>query len=123
MSLPDNVSDVSFSPNESRVLFRTGRWIHRALVSPSGLSWTDTIRSPKAVNGARFVFESSDSAASRAGGRVLLLTNATGQIELAELYFDYADGLALIGTKPSLLGKWTEKLQRVGPSGFVREGF
>ncbi|MGY8796903.1 MAG: WD40 repeat domain-containing protein, partial [Woeseiales bacterium] len=44
MSLPDNVSDVSFSPNESRVLFRTGRWIHRALVSPSGLSWTDTIR-------------------------------------------------------------------------------
>lgn len=123
MSLPDDLRDISFSPNESRVLFRTGRWIHRALVSPVGLSWTDTIRSPKAVNGARIVFESSDSASSRAGDRVLLLTNATGQVELAELNFDYSDGPALFGTKPSLLGKWTDKLQRTESTDFVREGF
>jgi hypothetical protein len=78
ISLPDNVRDISFSPNESLFLFRTGRWIHRALVSPSGLSWSEAIRSPKVVNGARFVFDSSDSAASRAVSRVLLLTNVTG---------------------------------------------
>jgi len=123
LALPDNVRDISFSPNESRVLFRTGRWIHRALVSPAGLSWTDTIRSPKAVNGSRFVFETSETASGRAGDRVLVLTNATGKTELAELFFDYADGPALFGPKSGLLRKWEEKLRPAGPSDFVREGF
>ena len=56
LELPASVTDVAFSPNESRVLFRTGRWIHRALVSPTGLIWTDTIRAPKAMHGSQMVF-------------------------------------------------------------------
>ncbi|HZD53162.1 MAG TPA: AAA-like domain-containing protein, partial [Woeseiaceae bacterium] len=41
LQLPSPASDIAFSPNESRVLFRTGRWIHRASASPRGLMWLD----------------------------------------------------------------------------------
>ncbi len=123
LNLPNAVRDVAFSPNESRVLFRTGRWIHRALISPAGPIWSDSIRVPKAVSGSEMVFESTPGSASQAGDHVLLLTSDTGRTELAELQFSYEDGPALFGTRAGLLREWTQKLQGQTISDFVREGF
>jgi WD40 repeat protein len=130
LQLPDSVIDVAFSPSESRVLFNTPRWIHRALVSPGGLFWADAIRGPKAMAGSGMVFDvadesaaNSDYASDAAGDRVLMLTRDTGLVELAELRFSYSDGPALIGTRTSLISHWTEKLRGPQAIGFVREGF
>jgi WD40 repeat protein len=131
LQLPDIVTDVSFSPNESRVLFRTGRWIHRALVSPTGLIWTDTVRAPKALHGSRMVFKQHTPAtASRdavvgdqSGDRVLILATDTGVARLTEIRFSYSEGPALFGSKPDLLSEWTEKLRGASVNAFVREGF
>ncbi|MGI9204678.1 MAG: AAA-like domain-containing protein [Woeseiaceae bacterium] len=123
LRLPNTVLDVAFSPNESRVLFRTGRWIHRALISPAGPIWTDSLRVPKATGGSQMVFDATPSPASQAGEHVLLLTSDTGKAELAELRFDYGNGPALFGTRSGLLREWTQKLQGEAISDFVREGF
>lgn len=123
LNLPNAVGDVAFSPNESRVLFRTGRWIHRALISPAGPIWTDSMRVPKAASGSEMVFDSTPTSASQAGDHVLLLTSDTGRAELAELQFSYVDGPALFGTRSGLLREWTQKLQGQAISDFVREGF
>ncbi len=130
LQLPDSVIDIAFSPSESRVLFKTARWIHRALVSPGGLIWTDAIRAPKALVGSGMVFEAAglsprnDGHISDAtGDRVLILTRDTGLVELAELRFSYSDGPALIGTRAGLVTYWTEKLRGPEATGFVREGF
>lgn len=129
--LPGAASDVTFSPNESRVLFKTGRWIHRALISPTGLIWTDTVRAPKSMHGSRMVFNqrpttlagTEGQAGDGAGDRILILATDTGRVELAEIRFSYAEGPALFGSKASLLGEWTEKLRGPAVSAFVREGF
>ena len=130
LQLPDSVTDIAFSPSESRVLFKTARWVHRALVSPGGLIWTDAIRAPKALVGSGMVFESPDNLprneshiSDAAGDRVLVLTRDTGLVELAELRFSYSDGPALVGTRTSLVNRWTEKLRGPAATGFVREGF
>jgi hypothetical protein len=130
LQLPDSVIDIAFSPSESRVLFKTARWIHRALVSPGGLIWTDAIRAPKALVGSGMVFEAAglsprnDGHISDAtGDRVLILTRDTGLVELAELRFSYSDGPALIGTRAGLVTYWAEKLRGPEATGFVREGF
>lgn len=123
LKLPNAVLDVAFSPNESRVLFRTGRWIHRALISPAGPIWTDTMRVPKATGGSQMVFDATPSPASQAGEHVLLLTSDTGNPKLAELRFDYTEGPALFGSRSGLLQEWTQKLQGEAISDFVREGF
>ncbi len=130
LQLPDSVTDIAFSPSESRVLFKTARWVHRALVSPGGLIWTDAIRAPKALVGSGMVFETPDNLprneshiSDAAGDRVLVLTRDTGLVELAELRFSYSDGPALVGTRTSLVNRWTEKLRGPAATGFVREGF
>jgi WD40 repeat protein len=130
LQLPGSATDVVFSPNESRVLFRTGRWIHRALVSPTGLIWTDTARAPKSINGARMVFNQRSEDASgpaaagdQSGDRVLILAMDNGLAELKEVRFDYSDGPALFGNRNSLLSEWTAKLEGLSVSAFVREGF
>lgn len=131
LQLPETTTDVAFSPNESRVLFRTGRWIHRALVSPTGLIWTDTARAPKPFGGSRMAYSqraNSDQgpeagSADQSGERVLVLTTANGLAELSEIRFDYSDGPALFGSKNTLLSEWTSKLQGAEVNEFVREGF
>lgn len=130
LQLPDSVTDIAFSPSESRVLFKTARWVHRALVSPGGLIWTDAVRAPKALVGSGMVFETPDNLprneshiSDAAGDRVLVLTRDTGLVELAELRFSYSDGPALVGTRMSLVNRWTEKLRGPAATGFVREGF
>lgn len=131
LQLPESVTDVAFSPNESRVLFRTGRWIHRALVSPTGLIWTDTVRAPKSLGGSRMAFSQRASldqsnevnSGDQSGDRVLVLTTDNGLAELSEIRFDYSAGPALFGSKNALLSEWTSKLQGTAVNEFVREGF
>ena len=130
LSLPEKVDEVEFSPNESRVLFKTGRWIHRAIVAPTGLIWTDTVRAPKSMQGSRMVFNQrpegaagQTQAADQSGDRVFILTNDTGSAELAEIRFSYSGGPAMFGSKASLLREWNEKLHGSATNAFVREGF
>ncbi len=129
--LPHAVDEVTFSPNESRVLFKTGRWIHRAIVAPTGLIWTDTVRAPKSMRGSHMVFNQhpesnasrEDLASDQSGGRVLVLTTDTGLAKVAEVRFSYSDGPALFGSKASLQSEWSEKLRGAAVTAFVREGF
>jgi WD40 repeat protein len=121
LSVPGTVVDIAFSPDESRVLARTGRWIHRALVTPQGLVWTDTIRAPKAMQGSRMVFDSRPAAegernGGRVGDQVLLLGRVTGAAELVELDFRYRDGPSLFGSRPELLEAWSDRLQSGEPA-------
>jgi len=121
LALPGTVSDVVFSPGESRVLFKTAGWIHRAGVTPKGLIWLDAIRAPNALPGSRLVFEERERIAAgdansiaddRAGDRVILLTRDTGFAEVAELSFSYSDGPSLVGNKENLLLEWQNRLGR-----------
>ncbi|MFQ5548798.1 MAG: AAA-like domain-containing protein [Woeseia sp.] len=105
LTLPDTVTDIVFGPSESRAIIRTGRWIHRAGVSPGGLIWLDAIRAPKALAGSQTV-----QVGDPFGDRVLLLTRDAGFPEVAELRFSYSMGPALFGNKDELLAEWREKL-------------
>jgi hypothetical protein len=130
LQLPDPVSEIAFSRGDARVLFKTGAWIHRALLTPDGLLWTDAIRAPKSLSGSRMAFDSRD----RSGGdvnthgnadsdRVLVLTRDTGFARIAELHFNYDEGPALIGNRNDLIAEWSRKVGGEKPIGFVREGF
>ena len=119
LELPDAVTDILFSPSESRTLLRTARWVHRAGISPAGLIWLDAIRSPKALAGSRMVFDQRLQAANGQeparisdpfGDRVLLLTRDTGFPEVAELRFSHSSGPALFGIKDELIAEWSMKL-------------
>ncbi len=112
LQLPDAVTDIIFSQSESRALFRTARWIHRASVSPGGLIWLDAIRAPKALAGSKMVFDQRIVAEARdpLGDRVMLLTRDAGFPEVAELRFSHTAGPALFGNKDKLLAEWRRKL-------------
>ncbi|MFQ6004785.1 MAG: AAA-like domain-containing protein [Woeseia sp.] len=105
LTLPDTVTDIVFSPSESRAIIRTGRWIHRVGISPGGLIWLDAIRAPKALAGSQAI-----QVGDPFGDRVLLLTRDSGFPEVAELRFSYSIGPALFGNKDELLAEWREKL-------------
>jgi WD40 repeat protein len=116
LSIPGTLLDVAFSPDESRVLARTGHWIHRALMTPQGLVWTDTIRAPRAMRGSHMTFDSRREpggarSAGLAGDRVLLLSRAAGGAELVELGFGYTEGPGLFGSRAALLEDWTTRLK------------
>lgn len=120
LQLPSAVSDIVFSPNESRALFRTGRWIHRASVSPRGLVWLDAIPTPKPLPGSRMVFEgraAGDGAVNGngVGTSVMLLTREAGFAEVAVLDFSYASGSTLFGTREELLRDWRRRLGALAP--------
>ena len=112
LELPDAVTDIIFSPGESRALLRTVRWIHRASVSPGGLIWLDAIRAPKALAGSKMVFDQrmAAEAGDPFGDRVMLLTRDAGFPEVAELRFSHTAGPALFGNKDKLLAEWRRKL-------------
>ena len=119
LQLADAVNDLIFSPNETHVLLRTARWIHRASVSPSGLTWLDAVRIPKAMTGSQMVFEPASQspgplrdtvAASPFGSRVLLLTRDAGFAEVAVVDFDYESGRTVFGSREELLAEWRSKL-------------
>jgi WD40 repeat protein len=110
LQLPSPVSDIEFSPGGLRVLFKTGRWIHRASVSHAGLVWLNGIRAPKAVAGSRMVFKSSLDADNAFGDQVVVLTRDAGFAEMAQLDFTHSSGPTLIGNRDDLLFEWRGKL-------------
>jgi hypothetical protein len=129
LELPDAVNDIVFSPNETRVLFRTARWIHRASISPAGLTWLDAVRTPRVMAGSRMVFEpaavepkppEAGSFGDPLGNRVLLLTRDAGFAEVAVIDFSYETGPTLIGNHDKLLVEWREKLGREAPPPMMR---
>ena len=122
LQLPDTVTEIAFSRNEARVLFKTGLWIHRALVSPARLIWTDAIRAPKSLSGSRMAFD-HQAIANSEDDRVLVLTRDTGFAKIAEIHFNYDEGPALFGNRRNLIAEWARKVRGETPIGFVREGF
>lgn len=120
LQLPDAARHVVFSPGESRVLFHTAGWIHRASVSMSGLTWLDSLRSPKPMSGSTLVFdvpiEQSDGgnpevrSADPLGNRVLLLTRDAGFAELSVVDFTFNTGPTVFGAHEQLLQDWRVKL-------------
>jgi WD40 repeat protein len=125
LQLPDSVSDIVFSPNETRVLLRTARWIHRASVSPAGLSWLDGARTPKVMTGSQMVFEPAtppgetpegETSGDPLGNRVLLLTRDAGFAEVAVVDFTYESGPTLFGSREQLLQEWRGKLGIEAPT-------
>ena len=129
LQLPDTVTEIAFSRSEARVLFKTGLWIHQALVSPAGLVWADAIRAPKSLSGSRMAFDRQAIADKEAlhgdyeNDRILVLTRDTGFAKIAEMHFDYDAGPALFGNRGGLIAEWTQKVRGEIPIGFVREGF
>ena len=123
LRLPSPVDDAAISPNGTQAIFRSGRWLHRALVTPTGLIRTDSLRAPKVLSGSRMAFESRPAGSGdQSDGRILLLSRATGLVALDELEFGYTTGPSLIGNRADLLNEWTEKLRGSTGSQFVREG-
>ncbi|MEX2126270.1 MAG: AAA-like domain-containing protein [Woeseia sp.] len=125
MQLPDAVNDIVFSPNETRVLFRTARWIHRASVSPAGITWLDAVRTPKVMAGSQMVIEpvtplpgpvEARWPGDPLGNRVMLLTRDAGFAEVAVLDFTHETGATLFGSREQLLAEWRRKLGLDPPS-------
>lgn len=115
LQLPAAVSEIVFAPSETRALFRTARWVHRANISSLGLSWLDALRAPKILRGSKMVLDNGDdidAGRDPLGGRVALLTRDRGFAEVAELQFSLSTGPTLIGPKKELLVGWREKLAR-----------
>lgn len=119
LQLPEAVNDVVFSPSDTRVLFRTARWVHRASVSSSGLIWTDAVRAPTPISGSRMVIDRLPAAGTRnpdqlmlepLGDQVLLLTRDNGFAQVAELAFDNAHGTPVFGSRAELLDEWRRRL-------------
>jgi len=121
LDLPDTVSDMLFSRNESQVVLRTSRWVHRADISRSGVHWRSAIRAPQAIAGSEMVFETQRSlgetpgSGSKADGHVLLLTRDGGFAEIAELDFSHTAGPVVFGSRLTLLDEWRGKLGAVDP--------
>jgi hypothetical protein len=77
LMMPDVISDIVFSVDESRVLLRTPHWVHRTTLALGGLIWRDAIRAPKAMAGSRMVLDRGaaiPTAGSADNDRVLVLT-------------------------------------------------
>jgi hypothetical protein len=113
LMMPDAISDIVFSADESRALLRTPRWVHRTTLAPDGLIWRDAIRAPKAMAGSSMVLDRGAVVSAAHGAdndRVLVLTRESGFAEVAELQFNYSAGPALIGNRAELLAEWRQKL-------------
>ncbi len=111
LQLPDTVEEVSFSPNGSRVLFRTPRWIHRVTASVTGLSWLNAAMIPVALPSAQIVFgDATNNSASASGNRVFVATSGDGFMRLVEVRLGAGSGVGLFGNKDELIEEWQRKL-------------
>ncbi len=110
LELPGAVEDVAFSPAESRVLFRTARWVHRASSSDAGLLWLDSVFVPKVLNGANIVFGSPGARDNGAGNAFFLPVAREGSPHLAHIRFGDTKGAGLFGNKDRLIEEWRRRL-------------
>jgi hypothetical protein len=110
LQLPSPVEDAVFSPDGSRVLFRTARWIHRARSSTAGLMGLDSMLVPRPLAGARIVFGDPANTHNSFGGVFYLPMYRDGVVQLGELRFDSAPGGGLFGNRENLIADWTTRL-------------
>ncbi len=114
LQLPDAVTDVVFSPSDSRILFRTARWVHQAVVSSVGLTWNAAARTPNAIAGSKLVIDRVDGQESPSldplGDHVLVLSRDGGGARVVEISFDNESGPLLFGSHLELLAEWRNKL-------------
>ena len=111
LQLPSAVREVRFVPGGSRVLLRTGNWIHRASSSVSGLNWIDAILAPHVPDRTRIVFGATDRNRVEGLGNLLYLPVVGGGfVRLTQLSFAGAKGPGLFGNKDQLLEEWRDRL-------------
>ncbi|MEQ8204564.1 MAG: hypothetical protein RIA65_00190, partial [Woeseia sp.] len=116
LQLPDAVTDVLFSPSNSRVLFKTRRWVHRAWVNSNGLTWREAARTPNAITGSHIVMDqvvvtdTEPALLEPLGDRVLVLTRDAGFAQVAEVSLLNETGPLLFGSREDLLAEWRQKL-------------
>ena len=110
LALPSAVEELSFSPDGSRVLFRTARWVHRAASSPAGLSWLQAIFAPRPLNASRIVFANDPDGAS--GRTFYLPVVGDGIVRLAAQRFDDYESQGLFGKRQELIAEWRRRLGR-----------
>jgi hypothetical protein len=113
LELPSAVQEVSFSPNGSRVLFRTPRWVHRVGSAPLGLIWLQAVFVPKPLTASRIVYDTDDASAS--GSRFFLPVARDGLVRLEPLRFDDPASQGLFGKREDLLVEWSRRLGIVRP--------
>jgi WD40 repeat protein len=110
IELPGPVREVAVAPSGSRILFRTDRWIHTALLTPDGLMWRDADLVDATGAGNRIVFDSSPDTSGRRGSPLVIRTGAAG------LSLDPLDGGAMaprvFGSREDLLADWRKRLGR-----------
>jgi hypothetical protein len=98
------------APSGSRILFRTDRWIHTALLTPGGLMWRDADLVDATGVGNRIVFDGSPDTSGRRGSPLVIRTGAAG------LSLDPLDGGAaaprVFGSREDLLADWRRRLGR-----------
>lgn len=112
MQLPSAVQDIEFSPNGTRVLFQTARWVHRASASTSGLSWLDAILVPKPLTGAGIVFGDPAVNPAAAGDTFYLPVAQDGEAHLLRFSFTGGAGPGLFGEPEELAAYWQSRLAR-----------
>jgi len=118
LELPSDIEALQFTPSETRLLARTGGWVHRASVSRSGLVWIDAIRAPRPLAGSGIAVARVDTAEpggdtlAAHGDELLVLTNDPGRVEIARIGFVHDEGPLLFGDRDALLEDWRRRLGR-----------
>ncbi len=108
IQLADDVDDVVFQANGTRVLFRTSRWIHRASATAGGLNWVDAMFAPPALPGSRIVF-----GPGRGGDELVTPVLRDGSLQLATLRLVDTEGPGLFGNRDELIAEWQARLSSV----------
>lgn len=112
LNLPTAVEEIVFSPNGSRVLFRSARWVHRTGSAANGLIWLNAMFLPDVASDSGIVFGEPQDPSMSAGGAFDLVVRRGGRVQIERLRFGDTDGPGLFGNKNELIESWRAKLAR-----------
>lgn len=112
LELPSKVLEIAFTPDGSRVLFRSARWVHRAGSAASGLVPHDSLFIPVAMTGARIVFPLATAGTGPTPHAFLLPVIRDGSPQVGRFTFGENEGPGLFGNREQLLLAWQERLGR-----------
>ena len=103
--LPGAVREVRVAPSGPGVLFRTDRWVHRAISGVEGLAWRDAMLVPASGNADRIVFDSTAGRPNEA----LIVSDDSATLALRPLDGS-ADEPGVFGSREDLLRDWRRRL-------------